>query len=125
MASNVERAAPQPAQADHSAALAPGEQSSSRTGQKSRLRIVSKRGHSSGASMEARSPALQPENDHSGSAIPGHSAPLQRPHSGVIEAILKVGSERKLLLGELRSALVSGQDSEALGVARRLCGLAA
>ena len=45
------------------------------------------------------------------------------PHSGLVEAILKVGAERKALMGDLRSALMSGNDKEALYMARRLCGL--
>lgn len=45
--------------------------------------------------------------------------------SGVVDAILEVSKQRKSLLGQLRSALVSGNDSEALGFARQLCGLAA
>jgi hypothetical protein len=45
--------------------------------------------------------------------------------SGVVDAILEVGNQRKLLFGQMRSALVSGNNSEALGFARQLCGLAA
>jgi hypothetical protein len=45
--------------------------------------------------------------------------------SGVVNAILEVGNQRKALLGQLRSALDSGNDSEALGFARLLCGLPA
>lgn len=44
---------------------------------------------------------------------------------GVVDAILAVGNERKGILNEMRSALISGHDSEALGLARRLCGLKA
>lgn len=44
--------------------------------------------------------------------------------SGAVDSILEVGNRRKALLGLLRSALVSSNDSEALGFARQLCGLA-
>lgn len=45
--------------------------------------------------------------------------------SGVVDAILEVGKQRKSLMDQLHSALVSNNDSEALGFARHLCGLAA
>jgi hypothetical protein len=45
--------------------------------------------------------------------------------SGVVDAILEVGNQRKALLSRLRSALKSGSDTEALGFARQLCGLPA
>lgn len=44
---------------------------------------------------------------------------------GAVDAILAVGNERKGILRQMRSALISGHDSEALGLARRLCGLTA
>jgi hypothetical protein len=44
--------------------------------------------------------------------------------SGVVNAILEVGNQRKELFSRLRSALQSGSDFEALGFARQLCGLA-
>jgi hypothetical protein len=43
--------------------------------------------------------------------------------SGVIDAILEVGRQRKSLLAQLRAALQSGDDSQALVFARQLCGL--
>ena len=43
--------------------------------------------------------------------------------SGLVDAILEVGRQRNLLLAELRTALESGREREALNVARRLCGL--
>lgn len=43
--------------------------------------------------------------------------------SGLVDAILGVGSERKALLDRLRSSLESGNDAEALRCARTLCGL--
>ena len=49
----------------------------------------------------------------------------QMSRSGVLDAILEVSKQRTSLLGQLRSALLSGNDSEALGFARRLCGLPA
>jgi hypothetical protein len=51
-----------------------------------------------------------------------HSAQVSA--SGIVDAILKVGHQRKLLLAELRAALLRGDDAEALLVARHLCGLA-
>jgi len=45
--------------------------------------------------------------------------------SGLVEAILEVGNQRKAHLSRLRLALRSGSDSEALGFARQLCGLRA
>ena len=43
--------------------------------------------------------------------------------SGVIDAILQVGEQRKGVLAQLRSALQSGNDSGALKLARVLCGM--
>jgi hypothetical protein len=43
--------------------------------------------------------------------------------SGIVDAILEVGRQRAALLGQLRSALESGDDSKALNLARQLCGL--
>jgi hypothetical protein len=43
--------------------------------------------------------------------------------TGVVEAILEVSRHRKKLLDQLRSALESGNDAEALRFARELCGL--
>src|ERR1700722_434035 len=43
--------------------------------------------------------------------------------SGVVDAILEVGRERKSLLDQMRSALLSSNDAEALRFARQLCGL--
>jgi len=51
--------------------------------------------------------------------------PLQMSLSGVVNAILEVGRQRKALLDQLRAALLSGNVPEALGFARHLCGLAA
>jgi len=45
--------------------------------------------------------------------------------SGVVDAILDVGNRRRDLLGQLRSALLSCNDFEALGFARQICGLTA
>lgn len=42
---------------------------------------------------------------------------------GVVDAILEVSRQRKLLFDQLKSALKSGDDAEALLLARRLCGL--
>ena len=43
--------------------------------------------------------------------------------SGVVDAIVEVSRQRKVLLNQLRSALQSGNDAEALRFARHLCGL--
>jgi len=43
--------------------------------------------------------------------------------SGVVDAILEVGRERNKLLAQLRAALESGKERDALNLARRLCGL--
>lgn len=42
---------------------------------------------------------------------------------GIVDAILEVSRQRKALLDQMRSALVLGEDTEALRFARRLCGL--
>ena len=43
--------------------------------------------------------------------------------SGIVDAILEVGRQRNTLLAQLRIALESGKEKEALNFARRLCGL--
>lgn len=43
--------------------------------------------------------------------------------SGIVDAILDVGRQRSALLAQLRAALESGAEREALTLARRLCGL--
>lgn len=43
--------------------------------------------------------------------------------SGIVDAILEVSRQRKLLLDELRFALQSDKNDEALQLARKLCGL--
>jgi hypothetical protein len=43
--------------------------------------------------------------------------------TGVVDAILEVGRQRQAVLEQLRAALQSGNDSEALRRARELCGL--
>ena len=43
--------------------------------------------------------------------------------SGVVDAILEAGQQRKLLLDRMRAALESGANSQALELARQLCGL--
>jgi hypothetical protein len=42
--------------------------------------------------------------------------------AGAVDAILEVGRQRRVLLDQLRSALESGKDAEALQLARLLCG---
>ena len=43
--------------------------------------------------------------------------------SGILDAILEVGRQRKMLLDQMRSALESGDGEKALVFARRLCGV--
>ena len=43
--------------------------------------------------------------------------------SGLVDAILEVSRQRKTILDQVRSALLSGNDVEALQLARNLCGL--
>lgn len=43
--------------------------------------------------------------------------------SGVVDAVLEVGRQRKAVLDKMRAALQSGDDSGALKLARQLCGL--
>ena len=43
--------------------------------------------------------------------------------SGIVDAILDVGRQRNALLAQLRAALESGANRDALTLARRLCGL--
>jgi hypothetical protein len=43
--------------------------------------------------------------------------------SGVVDAILEVGRQRNVLLVRLRAALQSGDNTQALNLARQLCGL--
>lgn len=55
-------------------------------------------------------------------------APVDGTHdgysvSGVVDAILEVGRQRNMLLAQLRTALESGNEKEALVLAGRLCGL--
>ena len=43
--------------------------------------------------------------------------------SGIVDAVLEIGRQRNTLLTQLRAALQSGKDDDALILARRLCGL--
>lgn len=45
------------------------------------------------------------------------------PMCGVVAAILEVGHQRSALLNQLRYALQSGNDQQALRLAREYCGL--
>lgn len=49
------------------------------------------------------------------------TVPLSVP--GLVDAILEVSRQRKTILDQVRSALLSGNDVEALQFARKLCGL--
>lgn len=71
----------------------------------------------------------QEEFSHKGDArqVEDVNSPMSDPRQvslpGLVDAILEVGRERKTLLDQLRSALKSGNDAEALRFARKLCGL--
>lgn len=43
--------------------------------------------------------------------------------SGLVDAIIEVGRQRKSVLDQMRSALMSANDAEALRFARQYCGL--
>ena len=43
--------------------------------------------------------------------------------SGIVDAVLEVGRQRNALLEEMSAALQSGDEKQALRLARRLCGL--
>jgi hypothetical protein len=64
------------------------------------------------------------DEEDAGNTIATARTLRQMPLTGVVDAILEVGNQRKAILGRLRSALVCGNDSEAIGFARQLCGLA-
>ena len=70
-------------------------------------------------------PAFSSEQHSVASAQFSHGSgiPFPSSFSGVVEAILSVGSQRRSLLAALRSALLSGNVTEALLLARQLCGL--
>jgi hypothetical protein len=44
--------------------------------------------------------------------------------TGILDAILSVGRQRRWLFEQLRAALQSGDDTKALSVAKVLCGVA-
>jgi hypothetical protein len=55
-------------------------------------------------------------------------APVDSEHdghsiSGIVDTILEIGRQRNTLLSQLRIALESDKEKEALNLARRLCGL--
>ena len=62
---------------------------------------------------------------HPGDLLRGVSETSDLPTSlnGLVDAILEVSRQRKVLLDQLRFALQSGNDAEALRLARQLCGL--
>ena len=49
------------------------------------------------------------------------TVPLSVP--GLVDAILEVSRQRKSILDQVRSALLSGNDMDALQLVRKLCGL--
>jgi hypothetical protein len=53
--------------------------------------------------------------------VPETAKPLNI--AGAVDAILEVGRQRKAVLKKLRAALQSGNDPQALNLARQLCGL--
>lgn len=56
-------------------------------------------------------------------AMKANRAELMLALSGVTDAILEVGRQRKALLQEMRAALQSEDTEKVLRLARRLCGL--
>ena len=48
---------------------------------------------------------------------------ISEHNSGVVDAILEVGRQRNAILDRLRAALQSGDNSQALNLARQYCGL--
>ncbi len=59
-----------------------------------------------------------------GPAVHRRSKPMSSvTTSGVVDAILEVGRQRKAVLDQLRAALQSGDTYKALGLARQLCGI--
>jgi hypothetical protein len=50
-----------------------------------------------------------------------HTSRVSLP--GIVDAILEVSRQRKILLDQMRSALILGDDTEALRFARQLCGI--
>ncbi len=67
----------------------------------------------------------EPRTEHSGDVrcieSTTKTVPLSLP--GLVDAILEVSRQRKTMLDQVRSALLSGNDLEALQLARKLCGL--
>jgi hypothetical protein len=57
--------------------------------------------------------------------LPGDAQLVAAPMvaSGVVDAILEVSRQRMSLLNRLRSVLQSGNNTEALKLARQLCGI--
>lgn len=91
-----------------------------------RLRSAGKRRHVGAKLAEADASALAAEESFENSlTLAMNKRTSQASHAGVVQAILEVGNQRRAILVQLRTALVSGHDSEALRHARRLCGLAA
>lgn len=85
-----------------------------------------KRHHSPRMSAGLNSGAAQQiDREEAGPAVSMATDDRQMSYSGIVDAILHVSRQRKSLLDQLRAALLSGDDSEALGFARHLCGLAA
>ena len=78
--------------------------------------------------MPTRRPAT---SSHLGESGQGAADPIMEPTadtqkipvSGIVDAILEVGRQRNALLTQLRAALQSDQDNEALAIARQLCGI--
>ena len=68
--------------------------------------------------------SLRSDREDVGGTVSSANTLRQIPLSGVVEAILEVGNQRKTVLSRLRAALVCGNDSEALCFARQICGLA-
>jgi hypothetical protein len=60
-----------------------------------------------------------------GRQISTEEAPSKVSVTGVVDAILEVGRQRKSLFDQMRSALLSRDDAEVIRCAGQLCGLTA
>jgi hypothetical protein len=61
--------------------------------------------------------------DRSGSPESWATLPNRSSAGVIVDAILAVGRQRKALLGQVRSALLAGKETEALRLTHQLCGL--
>jgi hypothetical protein len=66
---------------------------------------------------------MKPTQTSSEHAATRDPAQTEVSTSGIVDTILEVGRQRKIVLDQLRAALQSGDDCQALDLARQLCGL--